>query len=127
MDYRRDLNNSRNNQIYYTQLKKDNAARRKRKKSSSFGSQKFQVEDIVWAPDGYEGVFLFLYFISVPYIVGSLFLFFAVASGDLESFLKLNTAAFFIVWAIGYEIVASIVLFWIFILFLRYNDDEEYG
>ena len=124
MDYGRDLNNTRNNQMYYNQLKKDNSARRKRKVNKSFGSQKVEVNDFVWAPVGYEGLFLFIYFISVPYLVGAIFLFLAVAGADVESFLKLNTSAFFIVWAIGYEIVATISLIWIFVLFLKYDDDN---
>jgi hypothetical protein len=124
MDYERDLNNRRNNQMYYNQLKRDNAAKRKKRRPKSFGSQEVDVKEIVWAPEGYEGFFVFLYFISVPYIVGAIFLFFVVAGADYDSFMKLNTAAFFIVWAIGYEIVASIALLIIFWMFLRFDKDE---
>ncbi len=124
MDYGRDLNNSRNNQMYYNQLKRENATKRKRTrgKDKSFGSKEINVKNIVWAPEGYEGFFLFLYFVTIPYIVGAIFLFFAVAGGEYDSFMKLNTAAFFIVWAIGYEIVATLLLLIIFVMFLKHDD-----
>ncbi|WP_373070415.1 hypothetical protein [Sulfurimonas sp.] len=126
MDYGRDLNNSRNNQMYYNQLKRDNLARRKRtrRKNKSFGSQNVDVKEMVWAPDGYEGIFGFIYFLFIPYIVGAVFLFFAVAQADFDSFMKLNTAAFFVVWAIGYEIVASLALLIIFWMFMKFDSDK---
>jgi len=122
MDYERDLNNSRNNQMYYNQLKKYDTAKKKKKRNRSFTSKEVDVKDIVWAPEGYEGAFVFLYIITIPYIAGAIFLFFAVAQADYDSFMKLNTSAFFIVWAIGYEIVATISLIWIFLLFLKHED-----
>ncbi len=122
MDYKRDLNNSRNNQMYYHQFQKYDAARKKKKKKSSFASKKVEVKELVWAPEGYEGTFIFLYFVSVPYITGAIFLFLGIAQADYSSFMKLNTTAFFIVWAIGYEIVATVSLIYIFILFLKHDD-----
>ena len=126
MDQKRDLNNSRNNQMYYNQLKRDNAARRSRtrRKSNSFGNQKVDVKNMVWAPEGYEGIFGFIYFITIPYMVGAIFLFFAVAGADFDNFMKLNTAAFFVVWAIGYEIVASLALLIIFWMFMKFDGDK---
>jgi hypothetical protein len=38
--------------------------------------------------------------------------------------MKLNTAAYFIVWAIGYEIVATLSLLVIFIMFLKHDDSK---
>jgi len=34
-------------------------------------------------------------------------------------------AAFFIVWAIGYEIVATLMLIGILVMFLKYDEDED--
>lgn len=126
MDYQRDLNNSRNNKMYYNQLQRANASKRKRRRNNnqSFGSKKVEIEDVIWAPSGYEGFFYFLYFISIPYMVGAIFLFFGVAQADFDSFVKLNMTAFFIVWAIGYEIVASLLLALIFILFLKHDGNQ---
>lgn len=126
MDYGRDLNNSRNNRMYYNQLKRQNESKRKRRnrQNKSFGSKEVDVKKIVWAPEGYEGFFIFLYFVTIPYIVGSIFLFFSVAGGEYDSFMKLNTSAFFIVWAIGYEIVATILLLIIFLMFLRHDETK---
>lgn len=124
MDYGRDLNNSRNNQMYYNQLKRDNAAKLKQKrKNKSFGAKEVEVKDFVWAPEGYEGIFAFIYLISIPYIFGAIFLFIWVAQADFDSFMKLNTSAFFIVWAIGYEIVATLALVIIFVMFLKHDEN----
>jgi hypothetical protein len=113
--------------MYYNQLKRDNELKRKkrvRKKNNSFGSKEVDLTKIVWAPDGYEGFFAFAYFLIIPYIVGAIFLFFAVAGAEFDSFMKLNTAAYFIVWAIGYEIVATLSLLVIFIMFLKHDDSK---
>ena len=66
-------------------------------------------------PEGFEKLFLAMYFVSLPYIAGILFLFFYVSGGSLETFSSLNKdQAFILTWAIGYEIIASLVLLWIF-------------
>ncbi|QFR50462.1 hypothetical protein FJR48_07685 [Sulfurimonas lithotrophica] len=110
--------------MYYNQLKREDAAKRKRRKKKSFASKEIEINEMVWAPEGYEGIFLFIYILTIPYITGAIFLFFAVAQADFDSFIKLNMTAFFIVWAIGYEIVATILLVSIFIMFLKYDDSK---
>jgi hypothetical protein len=55
-----------------------------------------------------------IYFISIPYIVGLVFLYFYVASGKTETFLALSeSSSFILTWAIGYEIIAVVSLIWI--------------
>ncbi|MFT7859830.1 MAG: hypothetical protein ABXS93_02720 [Sulfurimonas sp.] len=66
------------------------------------------------------------YFVAVPYIAGAVFLFLFIAGGDFDNFMLLNLNSFLIVWMIGYEIVAAFLLFWIFIMFLQYEQDDEY-
>ncbi|MFA7354263.1 MAG: hypothetical protein WCZ70_06535 [Sulfurimonadaceae bacterium] len=126
MDSKRDLDNHRNNTMYYNQMLKENRVKNstnKKEKNNydSFGSQKVDFKDYVFAMEGYEEFFYTLYFLMIPYIVGAVFLFFFVAGGDYENFMLLEISAFFIVWMIGYEIVATLLLITIFISFLRYQ------
>lgn len=123
MDYKRDLNNKQNNEMYYNQMQNSSV---KNKKTKSFGSQEIHARDIVFVIDGLEAYFYTFYFITVPYMTGVLFLFLAIAGGDFGSLVILDLTAFFIVWAIGYEIVATISLIWIFVLFLKYDDGMDY-
>lgn len=71
-------------------------------------------ETPLFFPEGYEKIFLAIYFLTLPYIAGLLFLFFYVAEGSPELFLSLNEEqAFMLTWAIGYEIIAGLILLWI--------------
>lgn len=126
MDSKRDLDNHRNNTMYYNQMLKENRVKNstnKKEKNAplSFSSQKVDFKDYVFAPDGYEGIFYTLYFLMIPYIVGTVFLFFFVAGADYDNFMLLEISAFFIVWMMGYEIVATLLLISIFFSFLRYE------
>lgn len=126
MDNKRDLDNRRNNTMYFNQMLRQNRVREsvnKKEKSAptSFGSQKVDFKEYVFAPEGYEGFFYTAYFLMIPYMVGALFLFFSVAGADYDNFMLLDISAFFIVWMIGYEIVATLLLISIFASFLRYE------
>lgn len=62
-------------------------------------------------PERFEHIFLAIYFITLPYIAGLLFLFFYISNGDYNIFLSLNnTNSYILTWAIGYEILAAITL-----------------
>jgi len=62
-------------------------------------------------PAGMEKLFLIIYFTTLPYIAGLLFLFFYVGGGKTELFLSINQeSSFILTWAIGYEILAAILL-----------------
>ncbi len=82
------------------------------KKANSFGKQEVDLtETPLFFPQGFEKIFLALYFILLPYIAGLLFLFFYVAGGKVELFLSLNDqSSFILTWAIGYEILATLTL-----------------
>lgn len=95
------------------------------KRSKSFGSQVVDIKEYLHVPNGYEYIAYTLYFVLIPYIAGSIFLFFAVARSNFNNFKLLNDAAYFIVWLIGYEIVATLMLLYILSLFLRYDEDED--
>jgi small-conductance mechanosensitive channel len=121
-----EINEERRHIFYYNQI--INAERNKKKKDSkkrkskSFGSQKIDFKDYIYVPDEWESVAYMLYVVLVPYIAGAIFLFFFIAKGNFANFKLLDTSAFFIVWLIGYEIVAAILLIWILSLYLRYEE-----
>lgn len=86
-----------------------------RNKNSSFAQQDVELSQTpLFFPEGFEKVFLVIYIISLPYIIGLLFLFFVVAEANVERFLVISgDSAFFLTWAIGYEILAGLILLWI--------------
>jgi len=89
------------------------ASKKKRIKSSNnFTQKEVKLSDTpLFFPEGFEKIFLAIYFISLPYIAGLLFLFFYVAEGKPELFASLsNNSSFILTWCIGYEVLAAIIL-----------------
>jgi hypothetical protein len=84
-------------------------------REDSFAKQKVTFDDTpLFFPAGFEKLFLAIYFVTLPYIAGLLFLFFYVADGKKDLFLALNDdSSFFLTWAIGYEIIAALIILWI--------------
>lgn len=87
----------------------------------SFGKQEVNLLEILPSPEGYESLFLGIYFLLIPYVAGLIFLFVFVAQGHFESFLGMNIGLFMAVWAIGYECVASLALIAIFYKMFQFN------
>jgi len=81
----------------------------------SFTKQEVKLQDTpLFFPEGFEKIFLAVYFVSLPYILGLLFLFFYIAEGKFEVFVSVNKESPFIMtWAIGYEILAVLIILWI--------------
>ena len=86
-------------------------------------------ETPLFFPEGYEKIFLAIYFVTLPYIAGLLFLFFYVAEGSIDLFLSLNEdQAFLLTWAIGYEIIAALTLLWIMKMAISFaNENRKSG
>ena len=86
-----------------------------RNKSNKFSQQQVDLaETPLFFPAGYEQLFLAVYFVSLPYIAGLIFQFFYIAESKVELFLSLNEQAnFLLTWAIGYEIIATVMLLYI--------------
>jgi len=86
-----------------------------RNTSDKFTQQNITFDDTpLFFPAGMEKFFLILYFILLPYIAGTLFLFFYVGEGKTNLFLSLNEdSSFIMTWAIGYEIIAGLILLWV--------------
>lgn len=117
-------NNNDNASLYYDSVEDTKSYRarinQERKKRESFGSQEIDINKYVLSPEGWESFALVLYIILIPYIVGVLFLFVFIAQVAFDKFLLLDVSSMFIVWAIGYEVIAILLLFLIFLAFLSY-------
>lgn len=99
--------------------------RMKRNHQETFGSQEVDLRKFIIAPEGYENIMFLGYFIAIPYIAGVLFLYLFVAGGHVENFMVLEISKFFIVWAIGYEVVAASLLLIIFYSFLNFKSKKN--
>ncbi len=76
----------------------------------------WQKTPFLFFPPGKEMLFLGIYFAILPYITGLLFLFFYVSQGKAAVFGSItlsSDANFFLIWTIGYEILAAIIILWI--------------
>ena len=95
-------------------------------KCDNFGQQKITFEDTpLFFPVGMEKLFLIMYFILLPYIAGLIFLFFYVGEGKTELFLSLNEdSSFILTWAIGYEIIAILMILYIIKMAISYSLDN---
>ncbi|MCO4846131.1 MAG: hypothetical protein KC427_08950 [Sulfurovum sp.] len=77
-------------------------------------------------PEGFEKIFLVLYFTTLPYIAGLLFLFFYIAEGKPGVFSSLyKNSSFILTWAIGYEIIAGLTLLWIVKMSLGFANESR--
>ena len=77
-----------------------------------FGQQNVDLAKTpLFFPEGFEKIFMLIYFIILPYIAGLFFLFFYVAEGSIELFVSMNDqSSFLLTWTIGYEIIAAIII-----------------
>ena len=77
-------------------------------------------------PEGFEMIFLGIYFIILPYIAGILFLFFYVAESSGELFSSIYEQSFFMLtWVIGYEILATLFLLYIVKMSLTFANENR--
>lgn len=61
-------------------------------------------------PKGYEKIFLVLYTILVPYVLGLLFFLFSIGTGI---FYILSSIPYLITWLVGYEVLSVLILLYI--------------
>lgn len=92
----------------------------RRQMEDGFFQKSLDYRDFVFSPEGYEGIVLALYILIVPYLMGLLFLFVFIAEASYEYFLQFNLASFFVIWAIGYETCAALILIGIFAAWLKH-------
>lgn len=87
----------------------------KQNRASQFFNQDVSWDQSIFFPKGYEKLFLLIYFIFLPYITGIIFIF-TVIAGFRPTLFKLiiSNHNFLLTWALGYEVLALIVLLLIF-------------
>jgi len=120
--------------LYYNQLVREERKKsakkqqhkKKKKQKVSFGAQKVDFRDFIYVPEEWAPIAYTIYVVGIPYLAGAIFLFLVIARGSYENFKLLDINAFPIVWLIGYEIVAIVMLVWILILYLKYDDEDDY-
>ena len=93
-----------------------------RREKEAFLNRKFDYRDYIFAPEGYEGIMLFLYIMIIPYLIALVFLFLFIAKSSYELFLSFDLTSFLIIWAIGYEICAILAI--IIFLYSWFRDDS---
>jgi hypothetical protein len=93
---------------------------RHREQEEDFLNQEIDYRNFVFAPEGYEGIVFSIYLVVLPYLIGLGFLFLFIARSSYEVFLEFNLGSYFIIWAIGYEVSAILVLIGIFIVWLNH-------
>ena len=89
-------------------LKRNNKRRVVRKQS--FAQKEIDVKAFIIAPEGYEAFMFTVYGVTLPYLFGLAFLYMFVAKGNFVQFLNVKLSSFFIIWMIGYEVIAVISL-----------------
>ncbi len=105
------------------------SVQRHRVQEEDFLNQSVDYRKFVFAPEGYEGPVFFLYLLTLPYLIGLGFLFLFVARASYEYFLEFNLTSYFVIWAIGYEVTAVLLLVIIFLAWMnhynnRYNREK---
>jgi len=103
-------------------LRQEKERRRKAKtrdKLAEFMSADIHDSEFGIIPEGYGGITYLTLFIFAPWIAGSLFMFFYVSDGNMETFNGLENSPM-LTWVIGYEILAALVLLLIFKKLLVY-------
>ncbi len=92
-------------------------------KNQGFGKQEVDLQSTpLFFPKGFEKIFLVVYFITLPYMTGLLFTFMYLAKSDYGLFLTLNKETpFFLTWAVGYEILATLILIYIVKLAISFS------
>ncbi len=123
MDFRQKHNMAYYNQMLRADKKKGNH-KHNNQKNVSFTKQDVNLKDYLYVPEGWETFIYTIYFLLIPYIFGSIFLFITVANSNFDSYKLMDTSSFFIVWAIGYEITATIALIGILVMYLQYDEDD---
>jgi hypothetical protein len=81
-----------------------------RKKDDTFFSQAVSISDYIYMPEGFEIPMFLIYFISIPYSTGLIFIYFFIADREISNFIALDVFIFLPVWSIGYEVVAGVLM-----------------
>lgn len=96
-------------------------------KNTNFSQKEVNLSETpLFFPEGFEKFFLVIYIISLPYILGLLFIFFVVAESNVTRFSVINSdSSFFFTWAIGYEILAGLIILWIIKMSINFAHENS--
>ena len=97
------------------------------KLNTNFSKQEVDLQKTpLFFPEGFEMIFLAIYFVILPYIAGILFLFFYVAESSADLFSSIYEQSFFVLtWSMGYEILASLLLLYIVKMSLTFANESR--
>jgi len=90
--------------------------------------QRRNLTDLPFVPDANSDIAITLYVVLLPYITGILFLFIHIFEMNLDRMEALgHQHSFVLIWLIGYEVLAAIILSWIFksILFSFFTSKQK--
>lgn len=93
----------------------------KRTLVGKFLSQEIYITDYIPLSENTLYVFLFLSILSVPYILGVIFIFVFIANFAINLMPSVTILSFIASWAIGYELIAGFILFNIFKSFINFK------
>jgi hypothetical protein len=95
--------------------------------NTNFSKQEVDLQKTpLFFPEGFEMIFLGIYFMILPYIAGILFLFFYVADSSPDLFSSIYEDSFFMLtWTIGYEILAALLLLYIVKMSLTFANENR--
>jgi len=95
--------------------------------NTNFSQQEVDLQKTpLFFPEGFEMIFLAIYFAILPYIAGILFLFFYVAESSPDLFSSVYESSFFMLtWAMGYEILAALLLLYIVKMSLTFANESR--
>jgi hypothetical protein len=85
-----------------------------------FFDRSFDYRSFAFLPEGYEKAMIAFYSITLPYLAGVSFLFLFIARAKMEYFFEFSLTSFFVIWAIGYEVCAVLMMVGILLWWLKY-------
>lgn len=106
------------------QYSKESISRREAQEEGFLG-QEIDYRKFIFAPEGYESFMISLYLLTLPYLVGLSFLFLFIARSSYEYFLEFNLTSYFVIWAIGYEVSAVLLMGIIILAWLNYHHNRH--
>ncbi len=110
----------RNARLDKEQERRKREFNQKRDKAQKFLNKKIYLTDFINLPEGLaSGIFVGL-FITIPYLLGVVFIFIIVAKADFHIFDKMETS-FAFSWVMGYEFLALFLLLMIFLSAIRFR------
>jgi hypothetical protein len=133
------MDNQRNRELYndpYMQeaiiiVNEQRELRKKKKPKENTKNREFLLKRRTlsdFLPAGNEDISLITIFTLVPYLTGMVFVFFVIAEASFTKLISLSKYhSFPLIWAIGYEIVAGLLLLWFFkiIIYAIFEGKEE--